>query len=142
MSDTTSNALLDIANTGAVLNQAVSELTTNVAKLAFIKLPVANGGTGQNSLTSNSVLTGNGTNGIVAETLFVCTDVGNVGIGTASPNSVAALDVTSTTKGVLFPRMTTAQRNAILSPPDGLVLYNSTTNKLQVRAAGLWVDLH
>jgi hypothetical protein len=67
---------------------------------------------------------------------------GQVTLGTTSPNAAAALDITSTTQGVLFPRMTTTQRDAISSPPDGLVLYNSTTNKLQVRAAGSWIDLH
>jgi hypothetical protein len=53
----------------------------------------------------------------------------------------AALEVNGTTGAVLFPRLTTAQRDA-LTPTDGMVLYNSTTNKLQVRAAGAWVDLH
>ncbi|MFN9112182.1 MAG: beta strand repeat-containing protein [Bacteroidota bacterium] len=67
---------------------------------------------------------------------------GSVGIGTSAPNASAALDVTSTTQGVLFPRMTTTQRNAIATPADGLVIYNTTDNKLQVRAAGVWVDLH
>jgi hypothetical protein len=70
------------------------------------------------------------------------TDTGNVGIGTTSPNAAARLDVTSTTSGFLPPRMTTTQRDAITSPPNGLILYNSTTNKLQVRAGGAWVDLH
>jgi hypothetical protein len=70
------------------------------------------------------------------------TSAGNVGIGTSSPNAAALLDVSSTTKGVLFPRMTGTQRDAISTPPDGLVLYNTTTNKLQVRAGGAWVDLH
>jgi hypothetical protein len=67
---------------------------------------------------------------------------GNVGIGTLSPNAAARLDVTSTTSGFLPPRMTEAQRDLIATPPDGLMLYNTTTNKLQVRAAGAWVDLH
>jgi hypothetical protein len=67
---------------------------------------------------------------------------GKVGIGTSSPDASSALDVTSTTGGVLFPRMTGTQRDAIGSPANGLVLYNTTTNKLQVRAAGAWVDLH
>jgi hypothetical protein len=65
---------------------------------------------------------------------------GNVGIGTTSPG--AKLDVTSTTSGFLPPRMTTAERDAITAPPNGTILYNTTTNKLQVRAAGSWVDLH
>jgi hypothetical protein len=67
---------------------------------------------------------------------------GNVGIGTSSPNSNALLDVSSTTAGFLPPRMTTVQQALILTPPNGLMLYNTTTNKLQVYAAGLWVDLH
>ncbi|CAB4139438.1 hypothetical protein UFOVP351_48 [uncultured Caudovirales phage] len=67
---------------------------------------------------------------------------GNVGIGTSSPSAAARLDVSSTTSGFLPPRMTTAQRDAIGSPPNGLMLYNTSTDKLQVRAAGAWVDLH
>jgi len=49
----------------------------------------------------------------------------NVGIGTATPNAKAVLDITSTDKGVLFPRLTTAQRNAISNPPDGLHIFNT-----------------
>jgi hypothetical protein len=67
---------------------------------------------------------------------------GNVGIGTSAPNAAALLDVSSTTQGFLPPRMTGTQRDAISTPPNGLVLYNTTTNKLQVRAGGSWVDLH
>jgi hypothetical protein len=70
------------------------------------------------------------------------TATGNVGIGTGTPSASAALEVASATGGVLFPRMTTTQRDAIGSPANGLVLYNITTDKLQVRAAGAWVDLH
>lgn len=64
------------------------------------------------------------------------------GFGTATPNAVAALDVTSMTKGFLPPRMTGTQRDAISAPPAGLMIYNSTTNKLQVRTDAAWVDLH
>jgi hypothetical protein len=67
---------------------------------------------------------------------------GRVGIGTTTPDTAARLDVSSTTSGFLPPRMTTAQRDAITSPPNGLMLYNTTTDKLQVRAGGSWVDLH
>lgn len=67
---------------------------------------------------------------------------GNTGVGTSAPNAAAQLEVSSTTRGFLPPRMTTAQRDLIATPPDGLTLYNSSTSKLQVRAAGAWVDLH
>lgn len=47
----------------------------------------------------------------------------NVGIGTASPSASAVLDVSSTTQGLLAPRMTQAQRNAIGSPSTGLLVF-------------------
>ncbi|MCM2339267.1 MAG: hypothetical protein NDI62_02320 [Burkholderiales bacterium] len=57
---------------------------------------------------------------------------GNVGIGTTSPNANAIVDLTSTTKAFMPPRMTTAQRDAIPSPTAGMVIYNTTANKLNV----------
>jgi hypothetical protein len=54
-----------------------------------------------------------------------------VGIGTTTPNANAALDVVSTSQGMLFPRMTTAQRNAIVSPAKGLTIFNTTLNSIQ-----------
>ena len=41
----------------------------------------------------------------------------------------AIVNVDSTTKGFLPPRMTTTQRNAITSPAAGLVVYDNTDNK-------------
>jgi uncharacterized protein (TIGR02145 family) len=47
----------------------------------------------------------------------------NVGIGTNTPNASAVLDASSTTQGFLPPRMTYAQRNAIVNPAAGLIVY-------------------
>lgn len=47
----------------------------------------------------------------------------NVGIGTTKPDNSALLDLTSTSKGVLIPRMTLAQRGGIKSPATGLMVY-------------------
>lgn len=55
----------------------------------------------------------------------------NVGIGTANPDASAILDLTSTNKGLLAPRMTQAQRDAIPSPATGLLIYNLTTDSFQ-----------
>lgn len=66
---------------------------------------------------------------------------GSVGVGTASPDGSAILDVTSTTKGMLFPRMTTAQRNAITSPATGLVIYNTNTNCYDVYFGTSWESI-
>lgn len=57
-----------------------------------------------------------------------------VGIGTNSPNVNALLDLTSSSKGLLLPRLTDAQRNSISSPLEGLVIYNTTAGKVQVYA--------
>ena len=57
---------------------------------------------------------------------------GNVGIGTAAPNANAILDVASTTKAFMPPRMTTTQKNAIASPTAGMMVYDSTLNKLSL----------
>lgn len=48
-----------------------------------------------------------------------------VGIGTNTPDASALLDLTSTTKGVLLPRMTAAQRTAIAAPATGLQVYQT-----------------
>jgi uncharacterized protein (TIGR02145 family) len=49
----------------------------------------------------------------------------NVGVGTTTPHTSAVLDVSSTTKGFLPPRMTAAQRSAISSPTNGLLVYQT-----------------
>ncbi|WP_395046202.1 hypothetical protein [Flavobacterium sp.] len=48
-----------------------------------------------------------------------------IGIGTVTPNVSSLLDITSTTKGMLTPRMTTVQRDAIVTPADGLIVYDT-----------------
>jgi len=64
---------------------------------------------------------------------------GPVGIGVSSPNASAALDVTSTTLGLLPPRMTTAQRQAIASPAAGLVVYDTGYGTLMTcNSSGSW----
>lgn len=62
-------------------------------------------------------------------------------IGSASINASAKLQVESTTQGFLPPRMTTTQKNAIASPAAGLVVYDSTTNKLCCYNGSTWNDL-
>ncbi len=49
----------------------------------------------------------------------------NIGIGTTNPNPKAILDVKAIDKGILFPRMTTVQRDAISTPPNGLHIFNT-----------------
>jgi hypothetical protein len=53
----------------------------------------------------------------------------NVGIGTNIPHPSAALDITDSTKGILIPRMTMNQRNAIQNPAEGLMVYQTDSTK-------------
>ncbi len=67
-------------------------------------------------------------------------NAGSVGIGTTSPNSTALLEVSSTTEGFLPPRMTETQRNAIVSPAEGLMVYNTTTKKPCYFNGIIWIN--
>lgn len=66
----------------------------------------------------------------------------NVGIGTSTPQASALLDVSSTSKGFLPPRMTDAQRIAITSPADGLLVYQTNAPiGLYFYKNGVWTRL-
>ncbi|TGV01192.1 hypothetical protein [Flavivirga rizhaonensis] len=54
-----------------------------------------------------------------------------VGIGTTSPNTSSILDVESTDKGILIPRLDTGAINAIASPANGLLVFNTDLNEFQ-----------
>ena len=77
-------------------------------------------------------------------TLFFLISLGlnaQTGIGTTTPAASAKLEVSSTTQGFLPPRMTTTQRDAIVSPATGLVIFNTTTNSLETKNSSGWVSL-
>jgi len=79
----------------------------------------------------------------LAALLFSAFSFSQVGIGTASPNASAALDVTSTTRGFLPPRMTFVQKIAITTPPAGLIVWctNCGTNgEMQVYNGVDWIN--
>lgn len=58
--------------------------------------------------------------------LFISASItAQTGIGTTTPDVSAKLEVNSTNKGILIPRMTSAQRTAISSPANGLLVYQT-----------------
>jgi hypothetical protein len=74
---------------------------------------------------------------ILSTGLFVS---GSVGVGILTPDASAILDLTSTVKGFLTPRMTTAQIAAIASPAEGLKVYDVTLHKAQYWDGSAWKD--
>ncbi|HLF64260.1 MAG TPA: hypothetical protein VI603_10930 [Saprospiraceae bacterium] len=64
-----------------------------------------------------------------------------VGIGTPSPDTSALLEVSSTDKGVLIPRMTTAQREMISTPAVGLLVFDMETESFWFKETSGWVNL-
>jgi hypothetical protein len=75
---------------------------------------------------------------IIALTAFA---QNNVGIGTASPAASAALDITSTTKGLLIPRMTSAERTAIVSPAKGLMVFDNNSSTYWFYNGSAWTEM-
>ena len=64
----------------------------------------------------------------------------NTGIEISATNG--SITATTITGGLVLPRLTTTQRDAISTDVDGMVVYNTSTNKFQGRANSTWVDLH
>ncbi|MDB9888435.1 DUF1566 domain-containing protein [Polaribacter sp.] len=74
--------------------------------------------------------------------LLTATTYAQVGIGTTTPDASAALDITSTTGGLLVPRMTAVERDAITSPAQGLIIFcidcASGEGELQIKLTSSW----
>jgi hypothetical protein len=82
------------------------------------------------------------TNIVLVFMLFVTTlATAQYGIGTTSPDPSAQLELNSTSKGFLMPRMTTLQRDAIASPAAGLMIYNLDSNKPNFFNGISWIEL-
>ena len=68
---------------------------------------------------------------------------GAISIGTtpAAPNANAAVDIQSTSKALLLPRVPTATLTGMTTPAAGLLAYDSTSNTLKLRTNSAWVDV-
>ena len=83
---------------------------------------------------------------LLAAVLFTATTFAQVGIGTTTPDASSALDISTTTQGLLLPRMTATQRDAISTPAQGLIIFctdcASGEGELQIRLTSSWKNLH
>ena len=130
------NLLMSAASPGVRSTSTSTDFTLSSAKATIIQ----SAGTGDvilQATESGSLIfrTGGDTG---ANTRMTVTNSGNVGIGTINPDATAILDLTSTTQGFLAPRMTTTERDAIVSPATGLMIYNTTTNQYNVFDGTVW----
>jgi hypothetical protein len=77
-----------------------------------------------------------------ASSIYIDAD-GSIGIGTATPDNSAVLDMSSTAKGFLAPRMTLVQIGAIVSPANGLIVFCTDDDKFYayIAAANAWKEL-
>ena len=62
----------------------------------------------------------------------------NIGIGISSPNTSAILEMSSSNKGVMLPRVLEASKPTATSALNGLLLYESDTHRLKIVADGEW----
>lgn len=76
--------------------------------------------------------------------IFTCN--AQVGIGTTNPHASTILDIESTDKGILIPRLTTTERNAITTPANGLLIFNTVTNIFEFNsgttAIPIWTQIN
>ncbi len=98
----------------------------NVQTANMLSIENYNGNLMLNAAGNNIYL---GTNN--GEPSLTLTSTGNLGVGTTTPAPSAAVDITSTTGGLLLPRLTQAQRDALNNPVAGLVIFNSTAKAFQ-----------
>lgn len=127
-------ASLHIAAGGLELDRSDLNVTSTGLGAANLNLTSNGGANG-----GNVVLTADtATNGGNIFLLGVGASKGQVGVGTSTPNASASVQIDSTARGFLPPRMTNTQRDAISAPAEGLTVYSTTDHALEFYNGTTW----
>lgn len=78
---------------------------------------------------------------VAAVFVYCVTHAQSIGINNTTPDSSAVLDITSSSKGLLIPRMSTAERIAISRPATGLMVFDSTIKQYFFYGSGVWTAI-
>jgi hypothetical protein len=123
----------DVSSGSASISK--TSTTTTAYKILLAKdLQIYNGSIGGDIAFLNDFASGNikfATGGSSTAQMTLTTN-GSLGLGSTSANASAILQLDSTTRGFLPPRMTSVERNAIGTLVAGLMVYDTTLNKLYV----------
>ena len=127
-----------ITTDGGLYNQSFFELNTGNILLGN-GVNGININNGMTTFNSGGDLVNFKIEGNTQSSLFVVNASNdNIGIGTNTPDSKAILDISSTDKGLLVPRMTSTQRESITSPPAGLIIFNTTDSRHEGYTGTTW----
>jgi hypothetical protein len=137
--NTTGTAMLSVGSTSQFNVTSAGAATAVSLSCSTFTSSAAMGFTPAAGSGVNFSLTTTGDFAVNTNQLYVDTSTGNIGVGTAIPNANALLDLTSTTKAFMPPRMTTTQRDAIASPTEGMYVHNTTTKGLNFYNGTSWV---
>ncbi len=78
---------------------------------------------------------------VICFTMIASVMMAQMGIGATAPDTSSVLDLTSTNKGFLPPRMNTIQREGIENPPEGLLIYNTDSLCLETFDGTFWHNI-
>ena len=142
----TANRLSYYSGTGTTLDDALVEYSINLGD-SQLKSSSANGGFEIATSSGPYIHMYNGGNTLISTNALIVsgnsiTLGSNVLISSEQSGGSYIGGISFGSQYVRIPSRTTTERDAISSPQDGMMIYNSTTGKFQGRAAGAWVDLH
>ncbi|MEW6210918.1 MAG: ubiquitin-activating E1 FCCH domain-containing protein [Acidobacteriota bacterium] len=121
-------ATVTISGTHPSFAAPVTLVVPAQAEYDLLNIGNLNLGTPPLSAPVGGIFYSDGVGAVVEETkLFWKADTDQLALGTGTPATSALFTMVSTTKGLLPPRMTTTERDAISTPDEGLTIYNTTT---------------